>query len=150
MNKLEILLVFLAVVCAVIISTLFTTAIAGGKHDDIVINNYYETNNYYPSDTKQAPVTTTTADVTPLSITSGISDSDLAKGLSGVMAVGAHSFDYSTQDFQGSVTAALYDDETGFSVGIAKRWEKIDAMFHAAGTQVGSDTAVVIGTTFRF
>jgi hypothetical protein len=84
------------------------------------------------------------------SITSGVSDRDLAKGLAGTMAMGAHQFDYSTQDFQGSVTASLYDDETGFSAGVAKRWEAIDAMFHAAATQVDSDAAVVIGATFRF
>jgi len=148
MNKLEILLVFLAVVCAVIISTLFTTAIAGGKHEviELTINNYYESPASPPiTNTNAAPVTSDS-----YTITEGISDSNLSEGLAGAMAIGAHQFDYSTQDYQGSVTGAYYEGENAISLGIAKRWDKVNALFHASTTQINSDYAVVVGGTFRF
>ena len=83
-------------------------------------------------------------------ITSGVSDSDLAKGLSAAGASGGHQFDFGTHDWQGSIVGAWYDDEDAVSFGIGKRWEKVDALFHGSYTQNGSDDLFVIGGTFRF
>ena len=144
MSKLEYLIVTLAIVLAIIVGILFSEAMAGGK--DITINNYYENNHY----TTPAPTVQTASETTNLTLTSGISDSDLAEGLAGAMAIGGHQFDFSTHQFQGSITAGLFDSEEAYSIGIGKRFKKIDALFHGAATQIGSENAFVVGGTFRF
>ena len=98
----------------------------------------YVTNNYY------------TTEITNIRITDGISDSDLAKGISTAMVSGAHKFDYSTQDWQGSIVGGWYDDENALSLGLGKRFESVDALFHGSVTQNGDENAILIGTSFRF
>jgi len=83
-------------------------------------------------------------------ITSGLSDEDIAGALTAGAASGAHQFDYSTQDWQGSITGSWYDGEDAVSFGVGKRWEKVDALFHGSYTQNGSEDLYVIGGTFRF
>ena len=101
------------------------SAMAGG---------YHVTNNYYESTT----------------ITSGVSNDELAAGLSIAGASGGHQFDFATYDWQGSVVGAWYDDEDAVSFGVGKRFEKVDALFHGAFTQNGSEELVIVGGTFRF
>lgn len=83
-------------------------------------------------------------------ITSGLSDNDLAEGLSMAASAGGHQFDFATFDWQGSIVGAWYDDTDAVSFGLAKRWEKADALFHANYTQNGSENLLVVGSTWRF
>lgn len=84
------------------------------------------------------------------SITEGISDEELAKGLSTSFAAGGHHFDFATLRWQGSVVGAWYDSESAVSFGMAKRFEKFDALWHGSYTENGENGAVVGGVTFRF
>ena len=105
---------------------------AGGSHCCATINNITE-------------ITT---------ITDGISGSELAEGLSATAAAGSHQFDMDTYDFQGSITGSWIsgdEDENAVSFGLAKRWEKVDALFHSSFTQINSDNHLfTVGGTFRF
>lgn len=119
---------FVAVVFLIMVFMIMDEAKATGK------NNYYNTtNNYYETNT----------------ITSGVSDTELAEGLSLAMSMN-HPFDYNTLKWQGSVTGAYYDDESAVSFGVAKRFEKMDALWHIEGGQNGSENAFVGGVVFRF
>lgn len=102
---------------------------------------YHTTNNYY---------TTEVTEITNIRITDGISDSDLAEGITTAMVASGHQFDYSTQDWQGSIVGGWYDDENAVSFGLGKRFDKVDALFHTSFTQNGNENAVLIGGTFRF
>jgi hypothetical protein len=115
------------------VSWLFNTAEAGGN------NNI--TNNYFTTET----VSTTNT------ITSGLSDKDLNEALAGAAVAGSHQFDYSTQDYQASITAGFLDSQDAVSFAVGKRWEKVDALFHGSYTRVlDNDHLWVIGGTFRF
>lgn len=99
--------------------------------DNSTVNNYYEGSDG--------------------GITGGLSDSEVAELLTVGAAAGSHQFDFSTQDWQGSVTGAWYDDEDAVSFGLAKRWDKLgQVLLHGNYTQNGSEDLWVIGGTFRF
>ncbi len=84
-------------------------------------------------------------------ITEGVSDSDLAEGLSMSAASGAHQFDFSTTDWQGSVTGAFYENDEAISVGVGKKFEQFGAaLLHLNFTQKSDKRLWVIGGTFRF
>ena len=95
--------------------------------------NYYTTNNYYETRT----------------ITSGVSDKELAQGLALAFSMN-HPFDFATYDWQGSVTAAVFDDQNAISFGLAKRFKKMDALWHIEAGQNGSEEALVGGMIWRF
>lgn len=122
---------FVAIVALIMIFMIIDEANATGRDNT---NNYYDTdNNYYETNT----------------ITSGVSDSELAEGLSLAMSMN-HPFDYNTLKWQGSITGAYYDDENAVSFGVAKRFEKMDALWHIEAGQNGSEEAFVGGVVFRF
>lgn len=108
---------------------------AGGNH--VTINNY--------------EVTEVVENTT---ITTGVSDGDLAKGLAASFAAGGHQFDFSTTDWQGSITGAWQlseEEENAVSFGIAKRFDKFARVLtHVNYTENGSDNWLVVGGTFRF
>ncbi|MGI9571132.1 MAG: hypothetical protein ACR2PH_15670 [Desulfobulbia bacterium] len=90
-------------------------------------------------------------------VSGGVSDSDLSKGLSLAMASGGHELDFSTQDWQLSVTYALQvneDDEGAGSFKVGKRWDKFaDVLMHVTYTpEQGQDYGdwVIVGGTIRF
>ncbi len=84
-------------------------------------------------------------------ITGGLSDSEVAELLTVGVAAGSHQFDFSTQDWQGSVTGSWYDDENAVSFGLAKRWDRFgQVLLHGNLTQNGSENLYVFGGTFRF
>jgi len=88
--------------------------------------------------------------VSPMTITDGVSDSDLARGIATALATN-HPFDFSTTDWQASVNAAFYDDEDAVSFGIGKRFDAIgDALWHGSYSQNGSIDAFTVGAVFRF
>jgi hypothetical protein len=76
-------------------------------------------------------------------ITTGVSDKELAEGLAGAASAGSHQFDFSYSGYQGSITGAFIDSEDSF--------KKVDALIHGSYTRVlDNDHLWVIGTTFRF
>ena len=86
-------------------------------------------------------------------LTSGMNDNDLAALLTVAASAGGHQFDFSTTDWQGSITGAWYDDEDAVSFGVAKRFSEDflpNVLLHGNYTQNGSDDLWVIGGTFRF
>lgn len=121
------------------------------RHGDITINNYYE----YP----EPPPGSNTIDqntVNNFSVTSGVSDSDLQQGLAAALAGGSHQFDYSTTDWQLSITGVWEvsdEEETGYSFGVGKRWKEMeyvpDALFHMSYTPNGSQNYLMFGGTIR-
>ena len=117
----------------------------GGHSHDIDIDNS-TTNNYYSNaDTDGC-----------MCINNGLSDEDLSKGLSLAMTAGAHELDWSTTDWQGSITYALQvdeDEEGAYSGKIGKRFKQVPVMFHLTYVpEQGQDYGnwVVFGGTFRF
>lgn len=127
---------FAAVVFVICILIIADNANAGGIHIDNSTHNY-------PTEVIEIRTETHT-------ITSGLSDEDLASGLATSGASGGHQFSFQTHKWQGSIVGAWYDDEDAVSFGVGKRWEKVDALFHGSFTQNGDDELVVIGGTFRF
>jgi len=119
---------FIAVLVIIVALVLWDTASATGKNNT-TINNYYDN------------------DAT--TITSGVSDEELAEAMSLAFSMN-HPFDYNTLRWQGSITGAHYDDENAISFGIAKRFEKMDALWHVEAGQNGSNEAFVGGVVFRF
>lgn len=87
-------------------------------------------------------------------ITSGVSNSELAEGLAATAAHGGHQFDYSVKDWQGSIVGGFIQgdhDENAVSFAVGKRFERIDALFHTGFTQINSDDRLfTVGGTFRF
>ena len=131
---------------ATILTGLFT-AQAGNPHydiPDITINNYYD---------NPQPPSVTSASNEPMIMSIGISDEDLSEALATALAAN-HQFDFSTQSWQASVNAAFElsnDNENNVSFGVAKRWETIDALFHASYTPYASDKGwITVGSTWRF
>jgi hypothetical protein len=104
----------------------------GSKYHNSTTNNV--TNNHFTEET---------------TITSGVSDKDLAEALSLAYSMNFH-FDMATYDWQAGVTGAIYDDENAVSFGLAKRFQKMDALWHIAAGQNGSNEALVGGVVFRF
>lgn len=94
---------------------------------------------------------TEVTEVTDMTITGGLTDEDAAKLLTTAATAGGHQFDFSTQDWQGSIVGAWYDDENAVSFGAARRFDKLGkALFHGSYTQNGSESLWVFGGTFRF
>ena len=105
---------------------------------DIIIDNSV-TNNYYADENGST------------SITSGLSDNEIAELLTTGVAAGSHQFDFSTTDWQGSITGAWYDDQDAVSFGLARRWDKFGrVLLHGNYTQNGGEDLWVVGGTFRF
>ncbi|MDX1341258.1 MAG: hypothetical protein R3227_02865 [Reinekea sp.] len=76
---------------------------------------------------------------------------DFLKATATSIAAGSHQFDYSTSDWQVSVTSALQvedNGENGFSFGVAKRLTD-NGLFHFSYTPDGSDDWIQFGGTFR-
>lgn len=127
----------LAVIVGIIMLFL---ALPGEAHHIIEIDNS-TTNNYYGD--QDSDCTTC--------ITGGLSDSEIAELLTVGVAAGSHQFDFSTQDWQGSVTGAWYDNEDAVSFGVAKRWDRLgQVLLHGSYTQHSSEDLWVVGGTFRF
>ena len=124
---------FMLVLVVIIALVLWDTASATGKNNTTDITNNYIYN--YDNDTT--------------TITSGVSDEELAEAMSLAFSMN-HPFDYNTLRWQGSITGAHYDDENAISFGIAKRFEKMDALWHVEAGQNGSNEAFVGGVVFRF
>lgn len=82
-------------------------------------------------------------------ITSGVSDKDLAQALALSFSM-SHPFDFATYEWQASITGAYYDEENAISFGVGKRFKKIDALWHIEAGQNGSSEAFVGGVVFRF
>lgn len=126
---------------------LLNTAFA--SQPDINIDNSV-TNNYYGD---EGDVDTNGC----LCVTNGMSQSDVSKGLSLAMTAGAHELDFSTQDWQLSVTYALQvdeDEEGAYSAKLGKRWDKFgNALMHVTYVpEQGQDFGnwVIVGGTIRF
>ena len=132
----------LAAFFAFCIGLAIAPAFAGGNHN-ITINNYYE---------NPEPSSVTTVEQT--TITSAVSKNDLAQGLAAAFAAGGHQFDFSTTDWQGSITGAWQlsdEEENAVSFGIAKRFDRFaQVLMHTNYTENGSDQWLVVGGTFRF
>ena len=128
------IITFVVLSAAVLALLAFFPVRAGGPDIEVNIND----------------ITEVTEVVEINTVTSGVSDSDLAKGLSSVGASGGHQFSYGTERWQGSIVGAWYDDEDAVSFGLGKKFEKIDALFHGSYTQNGSNDLFVIGGTWRF
>ena len=135
MIKWKMMVIFLVVLIALGVTLCSEIANASG---DECIDNSCNTYNYYDSE----PGTTLTA---------GLSDSEIAELLTIGVAAGSHQFDFSTQDWQGSVTGAFYDGEDAVSFGIGKRWDKFGkVLMHGSYTQKSGEDLWVVGGTFRF
>ena len=146
MNRTEILVIIAAGVMAIIMALLYSNADASGNHGhDVVINNYYDTPD--PAD-----VGTQSTDVTNLSITNGVSEQDLARGVA--MAGAQHNFDYSTTDWQLGVAGATYAGENALSLGVAKRfgddsWVPNILLHGSFSDSGGNDQLITFGASFR-
>jgi len=97
-------------------------------HDDTVINNYY-------SET--------------LTETSYTNDTDIAKGVALSLATN-HPFDFDTKKLQGSINGGYYDGQNALSLGLAKRFDKTDALLHTSYGQNAGKHAVTLGAVWRF
>lgn len=134
------------IVSAVILLLIVTDVAAHGKHThDIDIDNS-TTNNYYnDSDTNGC-----------MCLSNGLSDGDISRALSLAMTAGAHELDWSTTDWQGSITYALQvddEDEGAYSAKLGKKWKSVPALFHLTFVpEQGQDYGnwVIVGGTFRF
>lgn len=118
---------------------------------DIDINSGNTINNYYVTE-----VTEVIRPESPTTITYGMSDVDLAKGIATAMAAGGHQFDFSTSDWQGSIVGAWQlggDDENNASFALGKRFSESfmpQTMLHMTYTPDGDDDWLMVGGTFRF
>jgi len=117
----------------------------GGHSHDIDIDNS-TTNNYYSnSDTDGC-----------MCLSNGLSEGDMSRALSLAMTAGAHELDWSTTDWQGSITYALQvdDEEEGaYSAKLGKKWKSVPALFHVTFVpEQGQDFGnwLIVGGTFRF
>lgn len=126
-------LIILVLIDWVIFNSVYASRPAPG---DIIINNYYDS-----------------PDPGSTSLTGGLSDNEIAQLLTIGVAAGSHQFDFSTTDWQGSITGAWYDDEDAVSFGVAKKFSESfmpNVLLHGNYTQNGGEDLVVIGGTFRF
>jgi hypothetical protein len=83
--------------------------VAGGYHD--------KTYNYYN-------------ETTEINETTYIND-DISKGVALALAT-YHPFTYNSEKWQGSINGAAYDGESALSMGLAKKFDSIDALFHSS------------------
>lgn len=149
-------------VLILISGALMEMASANGNHDhggDTYIDNSV-TNNYHNDDGGAGSngVDGQSVDTNGcLCVTGGVSDGDVSRGLSLAMTAGAHELDYSTQDWQLSVTYAMQvdeDEEGAYSAKLGKRWDRFGkALMHVTFVpEQGQDYGnwVVVGGTIRF
>lgn len=114
---------------------LFLPLAAGASRGDT-----YITNNYYPTET---------------TIISGMSDTDINALITGTLAGGSHQFDFSTTNWQLSLTGAVnmsdWDEDSNFSFAVGKRFGKDskipNALWHVSYTPIEDDDYVVFGGT---
>ena len=137
----------------VVIAIAINAAFASGP--DVNIDNSV-TNNYY-GDEGEVGGNSVDTNGACCSVTSGLSNGDLSRGLSLAMTAGAHELDYSTQDWQLSVTYALQvdeDEEGAYSMKLGKRWDELgEALMHVTFVpEQGQDFGnwVIVGGTVRF
>ena len=135
--------IVLILVAIAVLVMVFSPAEAHYWHDD---HNHEHTHDVDDTDTDGC-----------LCVTGGVSDSDLSRALSLAMTAGAHEMDYSTQDWQLSVTYAQQineDEEGAYSAKIGKRWDKLGkALMHVTYVpEQGQDYGdwVIVGGTIRF
>ena len=134
MSRTEVIVVGIAVAIA---AALFfaSQVMAGGKHTHTVPD----------------PVVTTTS-IENYSITEGVSNTDLARGVA--MAGAQHNFDFSTTDWQLGVSGANYESEAALSLGVAKRfgdnaWIPNILLHGSFSTTGSSDELITFGAVFR-
>lgn len=135
MTRLKILLADLLLIIVMVVAAAFllATQAQASCYRHCVTNNYYETNN--------------------MTITNGVSDSELEAALTVTASAGGHQFDFSTTDWQGSIVGAWYEDESAVSFGVGKRFKEDflpNTLLHMNYTQNGSEDLWVVGGTFRF
>ena len=94
------------------------------RHHDTV-NNYYET-----------------TEVTQDSI-------DESSGIALALAT-YHPFDYATKKWQASANSAIYDGQSALSMGLAKRFDGMDALLHTSYGQNNGKDALTFGLLWRF
>jgi hypothetical protein len=155
------MLMKIAVLCVLILisGALMETASASGNHDHGDINitiNHNDDDGGGSAGTNGVDGQSVDTNGC-LCATGGVSDSDLSRGLSLAMTAGAHELDYSTQDWQLSVTYAMQvdeDEEGAYSAKIGKRWDRFGkALMHVTFVpEQGQDYGnwVVMGGTIRF
>ncbi len=107
---------------------------ASGSHDRTTIN---ETNNYF-----------TLVEETYIN-ESYINDKDISKGIALAIA-SSHPFDFATKKWQASVNGGYYDGENALSLGIAKRFDGADALFHSSYGQNAGKQAITFGGVWRW
>lgn len=97
--------------------------------------DYTREYNYYP-----APIE---------NYTTYIYNADISKHIALALAT-SHPFDFATKQWQASVNGAFYDGENALSLGIAKRFDGIDALLHSSYGQTSGKHALTLGGVFRF
>lgn len=66
--------------------------------------------------------------IEPPTIITNVSDTEMAAGFAMAFASGAHELDFSTQDWQLSVTYAMQideEEEDAYSIKLGKRWDNL-------------------------
>lgn len=61
-----------------------------------------------------------------------------------------HPFDFATKQWQASVNGGYYDGQNALSMGLAKRFEGMDALWHTSYGQNSGKHGVTLGAVFRF
>lgn len=124
----------------------------GHDHDDHDINIDIDVNHNDGGETNSVDTNGSC-----MCVSGGMSKGDMSRGLSLAMTAGAHELDYSTQDWQLSVTYAMQvdeDEEGAYSAKLGKRWDKLgEALMHVTFVpEQGQDFGnwVVVGGTIRF
>lgn len=123
---------------------------ANDKHSDTIINDYSVVNNYYNGD----PDSNTRDEIdepddADTNESGGSGDTRIAQGIALSLATN-HPFDYATNQWQGSVNASFYESESALSLGLAKRFEKMDALWHMTYGKNNSSSATTLGAVWRF
>ena len=76
-------------------------------------------------------------------------DSDVSKGVALALAT-YHPFSFATKKWQGSVNTAVYDGQNALSLGLAKRFDGMDALLHSSFGQNDGKPALTFGMLWRF
>jgi hypothetical protein len=130
----------------------FMDSVSAHHRNDITINNYPDEDHehdYAPLDHEHD------YNNDCLCVTNGLSDRAFANALTQSYASGAHELDYSTTDYQLSITYALQidgEEEDAYSFKVGKRWESTPALFHVTiNPEVENlGNTLVFGGTIRF
>lgn len=125
---------------------LFLWAGVAAAHHHYTIN-YYEV-------TEVVEVTEVYTDVYEqnTTITGGVSDEELSRGLAAAAAVSSHHFDFGTFAWQASITGAWVMEEStdAISASVGKRFKGMDALWHGSVSRSGDLELLTVGATFRF